>query len=223
MTRAIYGGTPADFAIGQGAAADILNDLGAVVGSGTAALLPTTGQTFNVYRNDRSTIADDLLNHLGEEITQITSVASFDERARFMWFSGEDDDVPETYWASPATGDLAGVVFYALLPHAEALVGYVDGAVGRASIDALNDVNTAGKADGDMLAWVLADGAWKPQTAGAPSRTPVVSVYDGAWETRADIVGDAPFVWWIVPLAFAGAPDPADGEDIDVIDRIVAP
>ena len=151
--RCFYSGTTADFAIAQGAAAAILDALGSPPAgnpTGTAALLPLAGATFNVYKNDRTTLVTDLKDHTGATVSQVTSVASYDQRARFMWFEGPEIDpdtdpseVPETLWLSPATGALAGLVFYALLPHAEGLVEYINGAVARAGIEELADVDDA--------------------------------------------------------------------------------
>ena len=63
---------------------------------------------------------------------------------------------------------------------------------GVAVLDDLTDVNTTGKADGEVLTWVAADSAWKSEPAGAGSAIEVLD--EGVSETAAlaslDFVGD---------------------------------
>lgn len=174
--RLIYGGTPADFVIAQGAAADVVDDEGAATeDQGAAVLLPLEAVSFTAYTDaGLSSSTTDLLDEGGTPMESVSQSTEFDTRGTIPRFQGPDGH------EGPLWLSADGVTGYRLEPESDTLytrVGEVEGAVTSLELDHLINVDAEGKADGDSLRWNNSTGQWEPSSpAGTGTVTSVAGV-----------------------------------------------
>jgi hypothetical protein len=181
MARLMYGGTPADFAIGLGVDAEIWEfdpSPPAMVPSGddgSPVLLPLDSTSFDIYTDAAlTTPTTDLLDASGNPITQVPSRVDFNERAGIDMFQGPDghegplwlsDDAVVGYRFEPDSAQLYARVLAAeaAIPTAETDVAALEADVtaldGR--LDALEAITPS-----PDVQYFTADGTWtKPAGA----------------------------------------------------------
>lgn len=169
----LYGGTPADFAVAQGATTDILDENGdpvepdptgnpGVFAQGTTALLPLDAVTFQVYDGVGGTQVTELYSYPEQdEITEITSATDYDERATFPLFFGPDTHEGDLY----ASAD--GATFYRLSPATDTLFTRL-GAIESMEATDLEDWSDTAPSDGDVPRWNESTGEYEPTAGIAP-------------------------------------------------------
>lgn len=163
MARLRFSPTPADFVIGLGASAEILdaNEQTLTDGGdppqpdpkfGRSALVPLESSVFQVYLdedlNDHTT---DLLDAGGDPIEAVTSSDEFETLGRLVTFQGPDDHFGPLFLSAD------GVTAYRVEPDSAFMWQLVNNVVNLIAsgltTNNLTDINVANRADGRTLVW----------------------------------------------------------------------
>jgi hypothetical protein len=164
MARLWYGGTPADFAIAQGAEIPILDEFSVPTGDeGTTVVLPLVAIVFDAFLDAALSLpTTDLLDGGGNPITQVTSETDFNVRGTLPRFQGPNNHEGPLWLSSDATNG------YRLEPESGPLWDRTD------NIRGLSDVSDTAPNDNQIYVYDSGTGLWTPEDG------PVVTSIDWA-------------------------------------------
>lgn len=198
MTRLWYTPTPADFVIGLGASAAMLDAAEQPLDpprEGRAALVPTTSDTFDVFVDrELNTQTTDLLDSSDQPLASWSSSTDFETLGRGPSFQGPDGHEGPLYLSAPGS-----TVGYRVEPDSDLLYARVgvlwDMPPGRTSD--LEDVSSESPTSGDVPTWDESQGQYRPGKPFLPVSGAVSFVVVESTAPHTEARPDAGMVIWI--------------------------
>lgn len=198
MTRLWFTPTPADFVIGLGASAAMLDENEQPLDparEGRAALVPLTSDTFDVFTDrELNTQTTDLLDDAGQPLASWQSSTSFETLGRGPSFQGPDGHEGPLYLSAAGSS-----VAYRVEPDSDVLYGRVSALEGAPpmSTGGLEDFSDETPSDGDVPAWDESLGEYRPGRPFLPRSGSVSFVVVESTAPHTEARPDAGMVIWI--------------------------